>query len=243
MDTPPRIIEIEKEFTWFVKNKASGILVENYITSTQNILNADFFFPCNNIIGELKIINSNHLEKVSYYLLESFKKYGYNENEAIKLYKENKIPAEVSNKYVQKITRTFEESLSKANKQIKSTKNIIGNEETLGVVFLANNKNQAHSPKEMVIYIKRVLSKLDDNNIDAVLYFTPNVYFPYHENKGIYTINIPIYKNQNNRITGFTEGIINLWGNYIRKSDPCFLGGRFIYPDDTLLQRKPIALT
>jgi hypothetical protein len=178
-------IDVEKEFAKCVR-AIGGIVLDDQLNNP-SFPNADYWFPKNRVVCELKRLSENLSEK------EAFKK------EISDLYRTwvlkkivppapsdvfrintNDMPEECAYQFIEIIKKRIEFStIKKANRQIKKTKEFLNEGDAKGLLLLLNDGNLIMNPDLVIHLLRRILNK-KYTSISSIIYFSvnPKVSFP-----------------------------------------------------------------
>jgi len=81
------------------------------------------------------------------------------------------------------------------NRQIRMSKQVLREEKGKGVLLVANDNNYGFGPETMSDVISDAVARLDDGHIDAVVYFTPNVFHRIPGSDVVWIIWEPSYRD------------------------------------------------
>lgn len=172
-------IDVPVELATCVR-KLNGIVGDDIFKGPKDPKNADYWFPEFNVIGELKCLTENLLEKKSYKdRLDKMYKSWIQRGLITPLKPPNTtlnlqdIPEQCAWEYLKPVKRQLEDYLGEANRQIRKTKEFFGAPEAKGIVFFANDGNYIFPPK-MMAYLLNKTTKGQFSNINSVIYFSAN---------------------------------------------------------------------
>lgn len=168
--------DFEEHFRSFVREFGGTVLPEGDAES------ADFLFPVDNIVAELKILQGDarqeHATKLQALVAD------WRKRRLMILFGTNIISLEKLNPICQRewlriLQAPVERIVRKANRQIRTTKQTLQLPNAKGLLLIANDGNLLHtSPKDYMILISRVLHKktptgeLQFPDILGVIYFS-----------------------------------------------------------------------
>ncbi|ODR98505.1 hypothetical protein AUC68_08760 [Methyloceanibacter methanicus] len=213
----PSFIDIEAQFTDFVGTFRQGTKVTDVgVPIPEGALNADFYFPQDHVIAELKCLETDSADATSQAkrVVACFKHFGYSGDALLDCILRGKpVPDRVARRLASIRARSIVDAIKKANKQIGSTKQILDKQNAEGLVLLANDRNLGFDPRQMMAIICKAFPQLSPCHTDCVVYFTPNVY--HDRGDGIaYTLWTPIYNVGSEDFSDFVNAIGAAWGDY-----------------------------
>lgn len=175
----PRLL-VEPTFDRCVA-EAGGKRLEDYISGELRFLNADYIFPDDNIVAELKVLEKDVLstpdfqDKISE-LYDGWAQSGlvppaYSPGSIDTSTLPTECAVELIGLFKSQLTNSY---IKKANRQIRETKEHLELPDARGVLLLANDGNFAFDPAFMFNVLHHSLHKTF-HSIDAVIYFTANL--------------------------------------------------------------------
>lgn len=180
MGWTPTPIDTELEFTRFVPTFRDGQLVRKLLPDQPAmVLNADFLYRADGVVVELKCLETDSSDGVSYSqrLVQAFTHFGYTGSELFGyLYRGDPMPPEVSRRLGRSMANPLRNAMRKANKQIAATKRHLVIPNARGLVLFANNGNYGFRPQQALSILSEAVLHLSENHVDGFVYFTPNVY-------------------------------------------------------------------
>lgn len=86
------------------------------------------------------------------------------------------MPEQYAREYFEVIKKRLESSIiRKANKQIRETKEYLGETEAKGLLIIANDNNFLLKPDMMLYLLNRILNN-QHSNINSIIYFSANLF-------------------------------------------------------------------
>jgi hypothetical protein len=171
-------IIIETEFAKCVKEIGGQVLDE--LLKQPKFKNADYWFPKHNTVAELKRLEENLLEKPDFQnkiteMYSSWVKRGLMPKIRGKIkFDLSQIPEKCAYEYIEVVKKRIENSIvRKANKQIRETKEYLGESTAKGLLIIANDGNKLLKPDFMAHLLARILKNY--SNINSVIYFSANL--------------------------------------------------------------------
>jgi hypothetical protein len=142
--------------------------------------NADFVFQGFNVIGELKRLEKDQGEdkgmvakiQLAYdrWVAQGKIQPIVGPSRRIKLNPRN-LPLDCARELISLYREPIAHRIKPANKQIKSTKIVLGMESAIGVLFLAQDGDYSVGPADVLSLVARVLNGDNYGSIDEVIYF------------------------------------------------------------------------
>lgn len=214
---PPEPIEIEASFGEFVRTFRQGGLLSDFVGAVpDHTLNADFYFPADNVIVELKSLETDTfgIEAMANRVMPAFKWLGYSLVDfADWAMRKSDMPDDVSRRVYAGSVRSIIECTKKAAKQIADTRKLIGKADATGVILVANDASGSASPVEIMNAILRGFEQCKDADRNAAVYFTPNVYHDMGETVPM-EIWVPIANNGGEPLQTFIDDLGRAWFDY-----------------------------
>lgn len=213
----PSLIDVEREFTTFIREFRGGRLVRDLVPDAPRMeLNADFIFPEEKIIAELKIMESDPSDANLYSerLVSAFRHFGYSGSDLFEfIFRGKEIPEEVKWRMKQQAVKPIRNAVRKANKQIAATKRHLGMKDAFGLLIFANDANFSVSPSLALSILGDAALRLTECHIDGLVYFTPNLY---HSNGTdiAQTIWAPLYAKGKELKSDFVNDMGRAWLDY-----------------------------
>ena len=176
---PPRI-DVGAEMGNYVK-AFGGQLGMDLFGHSPDFANADYVFPQDNVIAELKCLTDDKsededLQKELEELFESAIRKGHMSDPGPgRVLMETKgTPLAFQRQVYKVISKSLKRRLAKANKQIKQTKARLNRPDALGLVLLCNDGNFRLEPAQWVHAVEVALGR-DFSSINSVVQFTVNM--------------------------------------------------------------------
>ena len=172
-----KIIDVQAELTYCLRQL--GAVVSDDEIGPKRPRNADYWFPEDNVIAELKCLSQDYFEDRSY--LEwlgqtnlDWVRHGLATplpaNMPINL---ANLPKECTDDVTSFIKKRLESSLKEANDQIKATRVRLESQNARGLLFLANDGNFGLHPGLVQNALARSLHKF--SGVNTVIHFTANM--------------------------------------------------------------------
>jgi hypothetical protein len=214
----PRHIEIEPTFASFVPTFRGGQFVSELIPKSGKMpLNADYFFPADNVIAELKCFEKNPTEASDWpdRMMRAFEAAGRSFEDAASVVPGAPVPDEVGANLFNWLRDAIRGTVKAGNRQIRETKRALGGPDARGVLLIANDHHYGFAPAMMVDIISDAVATLRDNHVDALVYFTPNV-FHRIENSDVAWIfwETRYVEDANGSIQEFVNALGRKWADY-----------------------------
>jgi hypothetical protein len=177
LDHLVKIIDIPTELTACVRQL--GAVVSDDESGSSKPRNADYWFPEDNVVAELKCLSQNYFDDQTYNdwlnkLYQDWVARGLarplQTTTTINL---ADLPKDCTDDVTSLIKKRLESSLKDANDQIKSTRTSLGAPDARGLLFLVNDGNFGLHPGLVQNALSRSLHKY--SGINTVIHFTANM--------------------------------------------------------------------
>lgn len=170
-------IDIEAELTACVRQ--FGAVVSDDESGPQKPKNADYWFPQENVVAELKCLTRNYFDDQSYVdwlgkLYQDWVARGLvSPSPTRTTINLADLPRNCTEDVTSLIKKRLESSLKDANDQIKGTRKILATPDARGLLFLVNDGNYGLHPGLVQNALARSLHKY--SAINTVIHFTANM--------------------------------------------------------------------
>jgi hypothetical protein len=147
-------LPMEETFNEFVE-KLGGELVEKALPQTAGEKRADYLFRTSRIIAELKCLERDAFTPDYYQKLQALAN-GWMARRLLLVYGQvdielKKLPAQCQTEWLRLLEQPLNRAIvSRANRQIRETKNFLRWPDAKGVLFIANEGNRSLSPAVLV---------------------------------------------------------------------------------------------
>lgn len=173
------VVDVEKEFATCVRSLGGSVLGDQLVSPSFS--NADYWFPGDLVIGELKCLSEDFAEKGDFkqrlselYVSWLQRRLVPPSTEPVIRFNLQEIPEPCAYEFLEIMKKRIEFStIKKANKQIRETKHFLNAPDAKGLLLLANDGNLAMKPEVMAHLLARIL-KGKYSSIDSVIYFSVN---------------------------------------------------------------------
>lgn len=214
---PPATIPVEETFTEFVRTFRGADVLPRFVPNIpKSTLNADYYFPEDDVIAELKTleVDALDLKTIDRRIMASYKWLGYQlEDYTDFLFGKKYLPDDVNKRVFSTISRPIIDAVRKANKQIISSRRLLGRPEAKGLILVANSGNFGFPPVQLMNVVLKGFERLNDSNKDGIVYFTPNVYHDVGD--GVpYEIWVPIANEHGDELQQFIDSLGKAWFDY-----------------------------
>jgi len=233
----------EETFDRFVKS-FEGQKISDLLSGNPSFQNADYLFPNENVIAELKTLQTDfgttdsfrakHIELAKKYLSES-------RMTLSAIFHSAEQPKE----YIGDLLRLFRPSLcrilKKANRQLRDTKRKLNLPNTPGILLLINDDFLSLEPRFISSIIYEILSH-SYSSIDACVYLTLNHYVDIPGNNYENLLWIPVYYSERSpaSLRGFVNKLGSQWFQFLETETGEF-DNRIVTDDPaSILQAKAI---
>ena len=172
-------IDLESEFTNFVRSFGGEVLEDTYGTSLP-FANADYYFRGQNIVGELKrlVDNKSEDENIREKIQAKFDRWMQDGRIPLfygkRIIESSTLPEECQRELLDVFKPALRRRILKANKQIRETSEFLNTPDAKGLLFICNDGNYALEADAVIYLIGKVLGR-NCSSINSVVYFTANM--------------------------------------------------------------------
>lgn len=174
----PPPISVESEFDKFVE-QFGGKKISSLLSSKALMpLNADYIFPSHNVIAELKTLSGLFSGQTGFEnLKQAFIDAGSSEGQFDAfLFRTGEFPARAKDLVRSRIRRGLEKRIRTARKQLRKSKEMLGNEDTKALIIIAADQPPIFGHHIMITTLAMVMGdNYRDEHTDGVIYMNPNV--------------------------------------------------------------------
>ncbi len=173
-------VNVEAEFTAFIR-AFGGKVVSDLVGPSPEFPNADYYFPEESIVAELKCLEDNKREDPNLqqkvqslfdgWIADGTIPVAYGDQVTIE---SKSLPESCQYALYDVYKPAIQRRIVKANKQIKATATRLRVEPYLGLLLLANDGNYAMEAAAVIHQVRRILGT-KFQHINAVVYFTVNM--------------------------------------------------------------------
>lgn len=239
----PTLIDIEEKFSEFVPTFRNGRIVRELIPDQPIMtLNADFYFPDDRIVAELKCMEKDSRDTYHERILQAFAHFGHSGGDVMGfLFRGEPMPQRVAARLRQQIGNPLRQALRKANKQIAATKHHLKVPDGFGLAVFANDNNFGLTPADSLAILSKAALGLSTCHVDGIVYTTPNIYHDSGDNiaRSIWT---PMYAKGKEALADFVNPLGTAWIDYAEQfGDPYLERWTVDELDECHLNSKPIA--
>jgi hypothetical protein len=204
----------EDLFNQFVRTQTDGHRLDERddVKASRDAKCADYFFPNDGVIVELKTLNEDHggLEYVIRLVHEATVRYGHPASTAEAwLSGRARLPKNVASAVDTKVQNSLKNMLRKANEQIKSTRLILKKRQD-GILVVANLAENLFGPIELLRNIASHALGRTSLSIDAILLITPGVAYSAGDGHPQHYI-APVYAEDKTYLGDFIEPLVARW--------------------------------
>lgn len=175
---PPKV-EIEPEMNRFVRS-FGGQVVADLVGPSPDFLNADYFFPEENVIAELKCVTEDksddeNLREKLQQIFDRCLDEGVlpDPGPGLHVFETKNAPVAVQREIYALFGKSVKRRLAKANNQIKRTREKFNRPDARGLVLLANDGNFHLEPAQWAHAVQVALGR-DFSAINSIVLFTVN---------------------------------------------------------------------
>jgi hypothetical protein len=219
----PFVNDIEEFVSRFILT-ANGQTVVDYLKYTPDFENADFIFKDENVLIELKclekdIFSDEDFERNEALLEKWFSEGILNKADIIPVILGRKpIPQECLLEILKLSRRTFQKVIEKANKQLRITKEKIGNVETQKVLMICNDGNYFFDNATLISLLFNIVATRKEIDIDCVIYFTVNQSSRISNSELDWAVWVPAYNDEAREGLGtFINALGGKFNNFCNK--------------------------
>lgn len=171
-------IEIEPAFNQFVED-FGGELVSGIVGKSPDFSNADYYFREDSVIAELKCLKKDFLKDLNYQrkldvLYERWVKDGLVPLMSRRTINSKDLPERCQRDVIKIFKKPLHNIITKANHQIKQTKEKLNVPNAKGVLLLANDGNYSLE-SDAILQLVTSLIRVQFSGINYVAYFTVNM--------------------------------------------------------------------
>lgn len=171
-------IDIEPAFNDFVK-EFGGEIVSDLVGKSPKFFNADYFFRKDFVVAELKCLQKDFLKDLGFQkkfdaLYNKWVNDGLIAPMARRTVNTRDLPDKCQRDVIKVVKKPLHGIISKANKQIRETKQYLDCPDAKGVLLLANDGNYALE-SDAVLQLVTSLIRVQFTSINYVAYFTANM--------------------------------------------------------------------
>jgi hypothetical protein len=175
----PFVNNVEEFFSRFILT-ANGQKVADYLKDPPDFENADFIIKDENILIELKclekdIFSDEDFERNEALVEKWFSEGILNKSDIIPVFLGRKpIPEGCLLEILKLSRRTFQKIIEKGNKQLRITKEKIGNTASQKVLMICNDGNYFFDNARLSSLLFNIVGTRNEIDLDCVIYFTVN---------------------------------------------------------------------
>jgi hypothetical protein len=179
------MIPVEKYFDEFVKD-LGGVKVSEQLANKPEFKhglpdNADYLFPNDDVIAELKCLEEDTYSPEEFsqllgrlYITWQDKGLIQEERFGRTLLQTKDLPLDCQLEVEKLVNKRLRKVIAKANKQIRITKDVLGMPDAKGILLLVSDGNYFLQPNQVIGFAGRIL-KSHFSNIHSLIYFTVNM--------------------------------------------------------------------
>lgn len=176
IDKPDHNLDVEGTWQEFVRHQEGKVLSDDFGTSPE-FANADFWFEKDQVVIELKEIQTEFLDKKKDEIMNLIEKYVKDSNLSGSEIFQGKFmfSDDFYREYIRLVRPAISRILKKANKQIKETKQYLGKPNARGVAVIVNDGFTSLSATIVLGLICNILAN-SYSSIDGFILMTVNSY-------------------------------------------------------------------
>lgn len=219
MSERPEALPVEATFDAFVADfggkKVSNLIGQN----AQMPLNADYIFVEHNVIAELKTLEGIYSGPDAFeQLTRAYIDAGCTGSDVMGLlWRGEEVPDAVTALVRKRIRRSIEQRITRARKQLRTSKETFGNRDTRCLILIAMDQQPLFGHQTMLLNLAKIMGdNYADEHTDGVVYFNPNMPTKVRpdglELSGWY----PFYRDDevNSKLSEFVNLLGNRWLKY-----------------------------
>jgi hypothetical protein len=215
----PKHIDIEPSFNEFVLAFRGGRLIRDLMPDASKMpLNADYLFPNDNIIAELKCLEKNPVDGPDWQsrVVRAFQSTGYSFDDLMECVDHGKsVPAPVRAKLIHWLRQALRGVVKAGNRQLRQSKRDLKRADAKGVLLIANDNHYGFAPDALLALISDGVALLKDNHVDALVYFTPNVFHRREGSDVAWVLWEPRYRDDtDDGLAEFVNDLGRKWNDY-----------------------------
>ena len=170
-------VDVEKEFSAVVR-LCGGLVLSDVLEGSPPFNNADYLFPKQKVIAELKCLTEDHLrspqtEKRLSEVWQRWKLAGRVSEDSYHDAYWSQMPKDLQAEIYKVASRPIVKRIQKANKQIRGTKEHLKLEDHRGLLLIVNDRNSSFSPAATIHAVQLALQN-DFRQIREFVFFTVN---------------------------------------------------------------------
>jgi hypothetical protein len=126
------------------------------------------------------------------------------------------LPDAVKSRLFHLLREPIRNVVKNGNRQIRTSKRVLNAEGAKGVLLVANDNNYGFEPETMSAVISDAVACLGDSHIDAVVYFTPNVFHRVPGSDVAWIIWEPSYRDETDTaLSEFVNDMGRRWHDHL----------------------------
>jgi hypothetical protein len=216
IDRPDHNLDVEDTWKEFVRLQEGKVLSDDFGTSP-DFANADFWFDKDQVVIELKEIQTEFLDKKRDEITKLIKKDVRESNLSFSDAINCNFSDNFNMEYIRLVRPAIARILKKANKQIKETKQYLGNPNARGVVVVVNDGFTSISARITFRLICNILAN-SNKSIDGFVLMTVNSYVAIESSDTPATIWVPCYSPgfEHTSLPDFINDLGREWRKFIQ---------------------------
>lgn len=217
INKPDHNLDIEENWQEFIRSKDAKVLSDDFGTSAQ-FSNADFWFEAEQIVIELKEIQTEFLDKHKNKIEELIQKEITNNNLSFNDAVNANFSDTFLSEYVRLVRPAISRILKKANRQIRETKQYLKQPDARGLVVIVNDGFTAFSFKIVASLIANIL-QASYSSIDGFILMTVNSYVALDNSNIPAQMWMPCYKPdiEKTSLPEFVNELGRNWGDFLEE--------------------------
>jgi len=218
----PDPLPVEATFSDFVVEFGGRVVAESVPKGCDLPENADYFFPTDNVVAELKCLEKDlfntdqDVERILRIIVKHRESGSVSGYEGLRwALGQRPTPPEYRRDMLSLARRYIEGVLRKAAKQIEGTRELLNAPTARGLVLLANDGNYFADPAQAFALVNQVmLNHFMDSAIDGFVYFTANTVANVPEGNKELIYWVPAYRRSGDELAGFVNRLGAAWGDF-----------------------------
>ena len=196
------------------------------------------------MIAELKCLEKNPTEADDWKqrIANAFKSTGHTFDELM-AYVEGRavLPVDVGAKLVRWVSESLRGVVKTANRQVRQSKLTLNRSDAWGALLVANDRNYGFAPTQMVSILSDAAARLNDNHLDVIVYFTPNVFHHKPGSDVAWIVWEPRYGDDaTDELVEFVNDLGRSWNDYTQVVTGDHFVERYEAPDVDHSELRPV---
>ncbi|MCW8349253.1 hypothetical protein MD535_25045 [Vibrio sp. ZSDZ65] len=220
-------IDVESFIDGFIQS-IEGQRIDDNLPQEVNFNNADYVINFAEHLIELKCLDENQIENNSF-LRNVFNRHQEHWSYLNSVEAKSKTPEKLARETVDKFKVEVENAMysrikkiiTKANKQLRETKDYFGYEDYSGTIWIVNDNNTALSIESQVNLVSRVLNGSNYSNIQSVVLSNVNMHVVSESKTLPHLFWVPVFRDSaDEKVQGLMYFLGECWKIYLSKNYP-----------------------